>query len=235
MDNEQPDPYAGAKAAFLDGELEFCVEEFKGQEGRWIKWNSPHEPAWWANPPCRYRRAHSAGWIQWGGGKCPIGSYAHGTIEIQRRSGIFAETLFPNLSDWTHMGHSTDIVAYRVISAADREKRAKEADEVPVTDVLAPFRALVNSLSEMKPVEDKGPVIERRKLTDAEVSATIAVWYPVGTWSDPSNKPMIDRDGPPEPKPVATPAPPFMMPDFRSDEPGLLKVWPMDGRMGLWK
>lgn len=47
-----------------------------------------------------------------------------------------------------------------------------------------------------------------------------------------ANRRMIERDGPALPAPVVTPAPGFILPGFRSEEPGLMVVAGFDHRFG---
>jgi hypothetical protein len=72
--------------------------------------------------------------------------------------------------------------------------------------------------------------------TAAEVEATQQPWTleqdAADFAADEANRLMLERDGDPEPKPVVTPAPGFMLEGFRSVEPNLLVVAQFCHRMG---
>lgn len=56
-------------------------------------------------PPC----PPGEGWLEWGGGECPI----EGRAEVQLRSGVLGAKADSSLFRWTHNGVSTDIIRYR--------------------------------------------------------------------------------------------------------------------------
>lgn len=61
----------------------------------------------------------AAGWVEWGGGPCPVAGEA--LVEAKLRDGHSPEFCQPAaVWSWTHHGWGSDIVKYRVVrSAAD--------------------------------------------------------------------------------------------------------------------
>lgn len=51
------------------------------------------------------------GWIEWGGGKCPVSSWAGGDVKF--RNGSYGSATL-SLYDWSNNGRESDIVAYKV-------------------------------------------------------------------------------------------------------------------------
>lgn len=79
------------------------------------------------------------GWIECGGGECPIPDAAHHEVKF-RDGSVFYDTT-PKSWNWNHIGAPWDITAYRLInppvSDADLLKQAIEA--------LRPFGIEINS------------------------------------------------------------------------------------------
>lgn len=61
------DPYAEAKAAFADGEL-----QVNPPSGGWVDWPQRYFPGMEWKPHELRRRPTYNGWIEWKGGECPI-------------------------------------------------------------------------------------------------------------------------------------------------------------------
>lgn len=59
------------------------------------------------------------GWIEWGGGKCPV--KANALVDYRTRAGNTADTIALALR-WAHEGWDGDIIAYRVIEQQERER-----------------------------------------------------------------------------------------------------------------
>lgn len=59
----------------------------------------------------RVMKAHD-GWIQWGGGKCPVDGDTE--VEVKFRYGGMRTALRASLSYWGHDGDGHDIIAYRI-------------------------------------------------------------------------------------------------------------------------
>ena len=54
-------------------------------------------------------------WIEWSGGECPVP--VDTKIEIERRNGTTENLKAGKWDGWSMAGHSTDIVAYRIVGA----------------------------------------------------------------------------------------------------------------------
>lgn len=69
-----------------------------------------------------YRQIENDGWIEWGGGECPVEQ--HTGVEVKHRSEKWQPRKAPACEvDWQHRGWcpDTDIIAYRVIENDGRE------------------------------------------------------------------------------------------------------------------
>lgn len=66
-----------------------------------------------------YRQIENDGWIEWGGGDCPISE--KDTVEVLSRNGKKATLSRAHTWDWTHIDSGSDIIAYRVIENDGRE------------------------------------------------------------------------------------------------------------------
>lgn len=75
------------------------------------------------------------GWIEWGGGGCPVGVST--AIDVRMRDGSTYEDQVNSTGlRWSHIGSSADIIAYRVIKPAKEEvtKAPTWADYVAAWD-----------------------------------------------------------------------------------------------------
>jgi hypothetical protein len=61
----------------------------------------------------RRERESEEGWIEWGGGACPVP--ARSRVAVRLRSGATHDAVFAEDMFWSHTGGRGDIVAYRVI------------------------------------------------------------------------------------------------------------------------
>lgn len=59
------------------------------------------------------------GWIEWGGGSCPVGGEE--IVDVNFRGGGGSRSWHAGTFDWTHIGAALDIIAYRVIENDGRE------------------------------------------------------------------------------------------------------------------
>jgi len=57
------------------------------------------------------------GWIEWGGGECPVPGDTQ--VEVMLRSGACLRNQPAKWLDWKKSGHSSDIIAYRIIKDTD--------------------------------------------------------------------------------------------------------------------
>ncbi|EJL90239.1 DUF551 domain-containing protein [Pantoea sp. GM01] len=65
-----------------------------------------------------YRQIENDGWIEWGGGECPVKTNA--LVDYRTRAGNTADSIALALR-WAHKGWDGDIIAYRVIENDGRE------------------------------------------------------------------------------------------------------------------
>lgn len=64
------------------------------------------------------------GWIEWGGGKCPVDSSV--MIEPKLRSGKIMPSEIAVYWNWQHQEWDGDIIAYRVIDQQECERGEEE-------------------------------------------------------------------------------------------------------------
>lgn len=63
--------------------------------------------------PILEQQERGEGWIEWGGGECPVGSYSK--VETRLRCGLYSDADEARLIYWNHTGRGSDIIAYRII------------------------------------------------------------------------------------------------------------------------
>lgn len=56
--------------------------------------------------------AETDGWIEWGGGVCPVDGY----VDIKLRGGVITKNYPAGAGRWVHDNQEWDIIAYRVVS-----------------------------------------------------------------------------------------------------------------------
>lgn len=66
-----------------------------------------------------YRQIENDGWIEWGGGNCPLPMGCK--VEIRTRIGGLRRDLPAHRWGWEHLNDFDDIIAYRVIENDGRE------------------------------------------------------------------------------------------------------------------
>lgn len=67
-----------------------------------------------------YRQIENDGWIEWGGGECPVNPGKR--VHVKFRNGeIDDDGTSPSRMRWSHIGKNYDIIAYRVIENDGRE------------------------------------------------------------------------------------------------------------------
>lgn len=66
-------------------------------------------------PTNTYRQIENDGWIEWGGGECPVESSVR--VDLKLRGGVITNDFPATAADWRHYEYTTnvDIIAYRVI------------------------------------------------------------------------------------------------------------------------
>lgn len=62
--------------------------------------------------PILEQQERGDGWIEWGGGNCPVPENSR--VDIKFRDGDIGLEQGPNW-DWSHLGYRSDIIAYRII------------------------------------------------------------------------------------------------------------------------
>lgn len=64
-----------------------------------------------ALPVLEQQEKGNDGWIEWGGGECPVPQECSVEVRFRERAQNGGRSLW----DWSHCGGSKDIIAYRVI------------------------------------------------------------------------------------------------------------------------
>jgi len=64
-------------------------------------------------PTDTYQQIENDGWIEWGGGNCPVPRDLK--VEVRARNDQRSIWDKPHLWDWSHTDNGSDIIAYRVI------------------------------------------------------------------------------------------------------------------------
>lgn len=63
--------------------------------------------------PILEQQERGDGWIEWGGGECPVADDQR--VHVQFMDGEVINTASGNCIRWSHKGTSRDIIAYRII------------------------------------------------------------------------------------------------------------------------
>jgi hypothetical protein len=63
--------------------------------------------------PILEQQERGDGWIEWGGGDCPVADDQR--VHVQFRDGEVINTASGNCIRWSHKGYPRDIIAYRII------------------------------------------------------------------------------------------------------------------------
>ena len=209
------DPYAEARAAFADGEL-----QVKQWDGSWIDTPRPGFVLWHSFKPSDFRRRpKDDGWISWPGGECPIPWANAGEYEAKARGGS-RYTLEPDTSakalDWRDTGADWNIIAYRL-------KPPTAATVADDSSGMMCFNAYSHTWDLGHFPADPIPSAEDRKTAQEYAAALHGDDDPVQDTDRPgiANAAMH--------KAMTTPKQPA--PEKR-EEPGLLTVADLSGRIG---
>lgn len=109
-------PLVARIQAALDGlrELATAIDEAMALNSQQVV-NLQAEVSRLRAEPRHAAKRQDAGWIEWGGGKCPVPEDA--MVEIKYNSGaVFTD--FAKHNNWEHVYAWSNIVAYRVIEEA---------------------------------------------------------------------------------------------------------------------
>jgi hypothetical protein len=63
--------------------------------------------------PILEQQEQGDGWIEWGGGECPVADDQR--VHVQFRDGEVINNTGGNCIRWSHKGYPRDIIAYRII------------------------------------------------------------------------------------------------------------------------
>lgn len=95
-------------------DVDWNLQEYEDDEGPWVTYEDYQKlEAELKSLRQQVKAPDADGWIEWGGGECPVGD---GTlIGVKYRSGYAVPDCEPELQDWEHSGFATDIIAYRIV------------------------------------------------------------------------------------------------------------------------
>jgi hypothetical protein len=112
--DNMPDPVRSCPVRLVRAPLSGAVAEL----ARWMD-TDPAKRAQQAvpEPAAAPAAALGDGWIEWGGGECPIPKARQGEYQIRFRNGIFGRSESMMARDWSWRDSSSDysIVAYRLL------------------------------------------------------------------------------------------------------------------------
>jgi len=90
----------------------------------WQAWQASRVALEIALPVLEQQEKGDDGWIEWGGGACPVAPF--NKVQAKFRDGDVSDTLEKaKYYDWKHQGQCYDIIAYRVVQ--QERERGEEA------------------------------------------------------------------------------------------------------------
>lgn len=93
--------------------------------------------------------AKNDGWIEWGGGECPVDTKT--LVDIRLKVGFTYKSCHPGDYSWRHAGGGGDIIAYRLHKPQEAEQ-AKADDEADLNECIGQTPAPVWSGEGLPPV-----------------------------------------------------------------------------------